>query len=181
MLFRSPYGSTSYQAGRSAAEVSLKRYRYTGMERDEETGLDYHNARYYAPWLGMWSSPDPIWGNDGVNLYTYTPNSPTRFTDRSGTGFMDFVGGFFDTATFGGTRWLRHKVDTWANDLPDEEKAIDESTTSYSVGSYTGLAASLVIPGTGLVRSVRAVGYVATVDRAAVAIGVSLLDRKSVV
>ena len=36
-----PYGSTSYQAGRSAAEVSLKRYRYTGMERDEETGL-YH-------------------------------------------------------------------------------------------------------------------------------------------
>ena len=34
-----PYGSTSYQAGRSAAEVSLKRYRYTGKERDEESGL----------------------------------------------------------------------------------------------------------------------------------------------
>ena len=33
-----PYGSTSYQAGRSAVEVSLKRYRYTGKERDEETG-----------------------------------------------------------------------------------------------------------------------------------------------
>ena len=30
---------TSYQAGRSAAEVSLKRYRYTGKERDEESGL----------------------------------------------------------------------------------------------------------------------------------------------
>src|SRR5262249_24835706 len=37
-----PYGSTSYQAGRSVAEVSLKRYRYTGMERDQETGLNYH-------------------------------------------------------------------------------------------------------------------------------------------
>ena len=34
-----PYGSTSYQAGRSAAEVSLKRYRYTGKERDEENGV----------------------------------------------------------------------------------------------------------------------------------------------
>ncbi len=31
----SPYGSTTFQAG-SAAEVSLKRYRYTGKERDEE-------------------------------------------------------------------------------------------------------------------------------------------------
>ncbi len=34
-----PYGSTSYQGGRSAAEVRLKRYRYTGMERDEESGV----------------------------------------------------------------------------------------------------------------------------------------------
>src|SRR6202035_4756755 len=34
-----PYGSTSYQAGRSIAEVSLKRYRYTAKERDEESGL----------------------------------------------------------------------------------------------------------------------------------------------
>ena len=62
-----PYGSTSYQAGRSAAEVSLKRYRYTGKERDEETGLNYHGARYYAPWLGRWTSCDPIGIKDGLN------------------------------------------------------------------------------------------------------------------
>ena len=43
-----PYGSTSYQAGPSAAEVSLKRYRFTGKERDDETGLYYHGARYHA-------------------------------------------------------------------------------------------------------------------------------------
>ncbi|MGH8652069.1 MAG: RHS repeat domain-containing protein [Gammaproteobacteria bacterium] len=64
-----PYGSTSYQAGRSAAEVSLKRYRYTGMERDEVTGLNYHGARYYAPWLGRWVSCDPIGVKSGLNLY----------------------------------------------------------------------------------------------------------------
>src|SRR5690606_30943066 len=34
-----PYGSTSFQVGKSDTEVSLKRYRYTGKERDEETGL----------------------------------------------------------------------------------------------------------------------------------------------
>src|SRR5213076_2664949 len=45
-----PYGSTSYQAVRSQTETP-KRYRFTGMERDDETGFAYHGARYYAPWL----------------------------------------------------------------------------------------------------------------------------------
>jgi YD repeat-containing protein len=48
-----PYGGTSYQAHMADAP---KRYRYTGMERDEESGLGYHVARYYAPWLGRWTS-----------------------------------------------------------------------------------------------------------------------------
>jgi RHS repeat-associated protein len=79
-----PYGNTSYQAGRSVAEVSLKRYRYTGKERDEETGLSYHGARYYAPWLGRWSAADPAGMMDGVNIYAYTLNNPILFTDPSG-------------------------------------------------------------------------------------------------
>src|SRR5262249_45145910 len=41
-----PYGTTSYQAVRGQTETP-KRYRYTGMERDEETGLEYYSARYY--------------------------------------------------------------------------------------------------------------------------------------
>jgi RHS repeat-associated protein len=80
-----PYGSTSYQAGRSAAEVSLKRYRYTGMERDEETGFTYHGARYYAPWLGRWMSCDPIGVKDGPNLYAYCSGNPINRTDIAGT------------------------------------------------------------------------------------------------
>lgn len=36
-----PYGTSSYRAANSAIDVSAKRYRYTGKERDEETGL-YH-------------------------------------------------------------------------------------------------------------------------------------------
>ncbi len=78
-----PYGTTSYQAGRSKAEVSLKRYRYTGKERDEETGLYYHGARYYAPWVGRWTSCDP--GGVGVfNLYLYVSNRPVVLHDPSG-------------------------------------------------------------------------------------------------
>jgi RHS repeat-associated protein len=78
-----PYGSTSYQAGR-VAEVSLKRYRYTGMERDEETGLAYHGARYYAAWLGRWASCDPIRIKSGLNLYCYSSNRPTTRIDPNG-------------------------------------------------------------------------------------------------
>jgi RHS repeat-associated protein len=80
-----PYGSTSYQAGRSAAEVSLKRYRYTGMERDAETGLNYHGARYYVSWLGRWASCDPLGLEDGPNLYQYTRSSPVALVDVGGT------------------------------------------------------------------------------------------------
>lgn len=80
-----PYGGTSYQAGLSKAEVSLKRYRYTGKERDEESGLYYHGARYYACWLGRWTSCDPIGMMDGSNLYQYVTSSPTSAVDRTGT------------------------------------------------------------------------------------------------
>jgi RHS repeat-associated protein len=78
-----PYGSTSYQAVRSQTETP-KRYRYIGMERDEETGLNYHGARYYAPWLGRWISTDPVGIGPGLNLFTYAHDAPTRFLDTDG-------------------------------------------------------------------------------------------------
>lgn len=84
-----PYGSTSYQAGTSAVELSLKRYRFTGMERDDETGFNYHAARYYAPWLGRWISCDPAGPADGDNLYQYARSNPTRFSDPGGRESLD--------------------------------------------------------------------------------------------
>ena len=80
-----PFGSTSYQGGRSVAEVSLKRYRYTGKEKDAETGFYYHGARYCAPWLGRWTSTDPAAVRDGLNLYAYVSNNPVRLHDPHGT------------------------------------------------------------------------------------------------
>lgn len=79
-----PYGSTSYQARRSAAEVELKRYRYTNKERDEESELYYHGARYYASWLARWTSCDPAGMVDGTNLYVYVQNNPLMYTDSTG-------------------------------------------------------------------------------------------------
>lgn len=79
-----PYGTSAFQAGRSATEVSLKRYRYTGKERDDETGFSYHGARYYAPWLGRWASADPAGMVDGVNLYAYAQLNPVKLRDMTG-------------------------------------------------------------------------------------------------
>lgn len=59
-----PYGTTAYQARNAAIRSAAKRYRFTGMERDEESGLAYHGARYYAPWLGRWLSCDPLLRED---------------------------------------------------------------------------------------------------------------------
>ena len=79
-----PYGNTCYQAMQSGVEVSLKRYRYTGMERDDETGLNYHGSRYYAMRLGRWLSCDPAGLVDGDNIFLYVQASPVRFTDPGG-------------------------------------------------------------------------------------------------
>jgi RHS repeat-associated protein len=78
-----PYGSTSYQAVRNQTE-SPKRYRYTEKERDEENDLYYHGARYYCPWLGRWTGPDPAGMNEGPNRYVAMRNNPAKLTDRTG-------------------------------------------------------------------------------------------------
>jgi RHS repeat-associated protein len=78
-----PFGSTSFHTLDSGAEVSVKRYRYTGKERDDETGLYYYGARYYASWLGRWTGCDPS-VEDGWNLYVYVRNNPVISFDPNG-------------------------------------------------------------------------------------------------
>jgi RHS repeat-associated protein len=79
-----PYGSTSYQTVRSRMEAP-KRYRYTGKERDEESGFGYFGLRYYAFGLSRWISADPASLKDGLNVYSYTRANPIAFIDRMGT------------------------------------------------------------------------------------------------
>ncbi len=69
-----------------SANVSLKRYRYLGKERDEETWMYHLGARYYAAWLGRFTSADPAGFAGGINLYAYGANNPFTFTDPYRTG-----------------------------------------------------------------------------------------------
>jgi RHS repeat-associated protein len=79
-----PFGGTAFQSVRADIEVPLKRFRFTGRERDEETGFYYHGARYYASWIGRWTSCDPAGFVDGLNLYQYVRGNPVKLYDPSG-------------------------------------------------------------------------------------------------
>lgn len=73
------------------AGTSTNHYKFTGKERDAESGLDYFGARYYSSNMGRFSSPDPsgllyadISNPQSLNLYTYVLNNPLSNTDPTG-------------------------------------------------------------------------------------------------
>ncbi|WP_205717941.1 toxin TcdB middle/N-terminal domain-containing protein [Actinomadura soli] len=79
-----PYGSTAYETVSPGARAAPKRYRFTGRERDRESGLQCHGARFYAPWLARWVSPDPAGTQDSPSPYVYVAANPLRLVDPSG-------------------------------------------------------------------------------------------------
>ncbi|MBA2937207.1 insecticidal toxin complex protein [Paenibacillus sp. CGMCC 1.16610] len=81
-----PYGTSAYQSKDAAIKAAAKRYRYTGKERDEESGLYYHGARYYMPWVVRWINCDPAGLKDGLNIYAYVKGNPIKFSDPDGRG-----------------------------------------------------------------------------------------------
>lgn len=70
--------------------TAVNRYKFTGKERDGESGLDYFGARYYGSTLGRFTSPDPplldqhIADPQSWNLYAYARNNPLSYIDPTG-------------------------------------------------------------------------------------------------
>ena len=62
-----------------------KRYRYTGKEKDEESGLYYFGARYYSSATGIFISADPLLEKyPNVSPYAYCMNNPVKYIDPTG-------------------------------------------------------------------------------------------------
>ena len=63
-------------------------YKFTGYERDAESGLDYASARHYNSTLGRFMSPDLLSGSPGYpqswNRYAYVYDNPLNAIDPSG-------------------------------------------------------------------------------------------------
>ena len=62
-----------------------ERFRFTGKERDTETGYDYFGARYYSSTLGIWLSVDPLSDKyPSLSPYVYCADNPMRVVDPKG-------------------------------------------------------------------------------------------------
>jgi RHS repeat-associated protein len=74
-----PYGETSF------GSFARKRYRFTGKERDEESGLNYHSARYFSLSTYRWLTCDPLMASPSRSPYEYASSCPTSLVDPDGT------------------------------------------------------------------------------------------------
>jgi RHS repeat-associated protein len=91
-----PFGEeiSAGTGGRTVAQGYVAddvRQKFTGKERDDETGLDYFNARYYASTQGRFLSIDPIpvtkenfVNPQRWNSYAYVNNNPIAVADPNG-------------------------------------------------------------------------------------------------
>jgi RHS repeat-associated protein len=78
-----PFGELLDQIGGKTAKG------YTGHEQTDDSGLIYMQARFYVPWYGRFTSPDP--GRDqhfeqtqSWNIYSYVQNNPVNSVDPTG-------------------------------------------------------------------------------------------------
>ena len=69
----------------SFSSINDEKYGFTSKEFDDESNLNYFNARYYNPSSGKFISNDPIF-KPSEGGYQYVRNNPLTITDPSGKG-----------------------------------------------------------------------------------------------
>jgi RHS repeat-associated protein len=77
--------------GEQIAGGSGTTHKFTGLERDPETGLDHALFRQYSSSMGRWTTPDPagqaacsLQDPESLNRYAYVKNDPLNSVDPSG-------------------------------------------------------------------------------------------------
>ena len=79
-----PWGMVLDGRSSNTANVNDK-YKFTGKERDVETGYDYFGARYYDSRIGRWMGVDQMQEKyPGWTPYNYVMNNPMCFIDLLG-------------------------------------------------------------------------------------------------
>jgi RHS repeat-associated protein len=131
--------------------------RFTGKERDNESGNDYFGARYYASSMGRWLSPDwsakimpvpyaKLDNPQSLNLYAYVLNNPLKTVDKDGH-VDDPCKGRSDctvkidkernqmTVTQTSEKTV-HSIDKDGNDVVTATKSTNTATFSMNTGKF---------------------------------------------
>lgn len=121
-----PFGELWYNQQASAYN---ERFKFTGKERDEETGYDYFGARYYSSALPMWLSVDPLADKyPNISPYAYCEWNPIKFVDPDGRKIV--VGTWYGRAFAKlGFNNFEAKVMAQLKELKNMDPALDEMIT----------------------------------------------------
>jgi len=86
-------------------------YKFSGKEKDDETGFDYFGARYYDSDVSVWLSVDPLADQRSwVSPYSYCQNNPIGKVDPTGafdTNLEDAAGNQIEHIEDGSNAVLR--------------------------------------------------------------------------
>jgi len=87
-LLEGPFPTPTFGGGFGQEVPTVNKYRYTGEQYDDDVGMYYLRARYYAHRQGRFATRDPFEGfrNDPMSLhkYLYAHGNPVMNRDPSG-------------------------------------------------------------------------------------------------
>ena len=148
-------------------------YRFTGKERDRESGLQYFGARYHLPFFCRFNSYDPlhkkedakphptgradVGNSQALNVYAYALNNPVRYYDSQGFEARSPTVEWYPSRPKSADEYFA------ARGLPVPKRLIHRSIGNRLLGAVTGLAS----PSRGTSGLAKIVGKVLSVAGAA--------------
>jgi RHS repeat-associated protein len=130
-----PFGEEIARANYGGDSV---RQKFTGYERDNESQLDFAQARMHNYNLGRFTSPDPspestdLWIPQSMNRYVYVMNNPLLYTDPTGLIWVQTSGCSSEACQ---PQWIPDE--DW-NNMSDDDRKPYEAVTNLTYDSVTG-------------------------------------------
>ena len=145
-----PFGEELYADPTTDRSVENKygygdsiRKKFAGYDRDDETDLDFAEARYYNGKHGRFTAVDPLLAS-GVsanpqtfNRYVYAGNNPTMRTDPNGTNWCTSRELTLQGSKGGGSRYVN--VTAWVNGIcTGKSRNVRSHVMEVHLGKYAG-------------------------------------------
>ena len=179
-----PYGGEVVVTG-----SDINNYKFTGKERDAESGLDYFSARHYSNAFGRfmqadWAAkptdvPYANFGNpQSLNLYSYVQNNPTTIGDPDGHDAAPCGCGGMTAEDY---HFMWRDVSQYVSDRASWAWAgvkIDAAKIAYAAGAATGAISGLYFSKDAEAGQLQAAGRDAT-NKANAAIEKASHDKAS--